>query len=168
MSSFEPSAISASNGDAAAGLAWKAVALLAGAELLHDDQLVRTAVRAVRSVAGRQNSDGTYLLASRSDNLESLWFHELQIAHAVASLGLQTGDPDLLASASRAARFHMNETQPDHATNQPWGLSAFLINADTHLMAEGLVHAAAVDQPERLSGISLILLADALYSWRRR
>ena len=168
FAALDGGALPAAKGDAVAGLAWNCMALLAGGELLHDDRLVRTALRAIRAVVSRQQSTGGYLEASKSGNPETLWFHELQIAHAVASIGLQAADPGIKLSAVRAALLHMNETQPDHATNHPWGLSAFLIDPETHLMAEGLIHAAAVEQPERLSGISLILLADALYSWRRR
>ena len=168
IAALDAGALPATKGDVIAGLAWNCMALFAGGELLHDDRLMRTALRASRAVVSRQQSAGGYLQASKSDNPETFWFHELQIAHAIASIGLQAADMEIKLSAVRAALFHMNETQPDHATNQPWGLSAFLIDPQTHLMAEGLIHAAAVEQPERLSGVSLILLADALYSWRRR
>lgn len=168
IASLKPGDLPAGDGDTVAGLIWKSLALYAGGELLHDDRFLRTSIGAARLIASRQQASGAYLLPSRSDNPETLWFHELQIVHAVASLGMQAADAGLVASARRAAEFHLNETQPDHATNQPWGLPAFLIHADTHVMADALLHAANVEQPRQLSGVSLILIADALYSCRRR
>ena len=160
--------IPADRGGEVAGMCWAALAVHAGGELLHEERPLVAAGRAVRAVVARQRPAGGYLVARGSDNPETLWFHELQVAHAVASYAMQAGDPVALDSAVRAARFHMNETQPDHATNQPWGLSAFLADAGTHVMADGQLHAANVQQPERVDGASLILLSDALYSVRRR
>ena len=127
----------------------------------------------LRARHARQRPAGGYLLAEGSDNPETLWYHELQIVHAVASLGLQGDDVGLKTSAATAAAWHMNETQPDHATNHPWGLPAFLIDPSTHVMADGLLHAATAQESAAregggVSGVSLILIADALYSCRRR
>jgi hypothetical protein len=151
----------------AAGACWAALAVHAGGELLHEDRPLRIAGGTIRAVVARQQAAGGFLAARGSDNPETLWFHELQIAHALASYAMQAGDPVALDSARRAAQFHLNETQPDHATNQPWGLTAFLADERTHVMADGQLHAASVQQPDRLDGVTLILLADALYSLRR-
>jgi hypothetical protein len=151
----------------AAGVAWSALAVYRGGELLHDDRLIDWAGQVFHGLIACQRADGPYLLPSRSDNPEILWYHELQILHAIGSYALQTGDEAALASARRAAAYHLNETQPDHATNEPWGLPAFLCDPQTHLMADQLLHTAAVQQPGRAGGVTLILLADTLYSLRR-
>lgn len=161
-------ALPAADGDATASLAWWALAVFRGGELLDDPRGVAASHRAMRAVATRQHDSGCYLTAEARDNPETLWFHELQIAHAVGSYAMQSGDAELQRSAARAAQYHMEETQPDHATNQPWGLSAFLVDTQTHIMAEGLLHAATVQHPGRLDAVTLILLADTLYSLRRQ
>jgi len=167
-----PDAVPAADGAKLAAIAWAALAAHRGGELLHDDRTVAAAGRAFRAIIARQAPAGPYLVATARDNPETLWFHELQVAHAVASYALQSGEAGALASGRRAAAWHLNETQPDHATNQPWGLTAFLAEPDARVMADGLLHAAAVQQaagdaPAEPDAVTLILLADALYSLRR-
>jgi hypothetical protein len=106
-----------------------------------------------------------------SDNPETHAFHELVILHAAASYAVQTEDRALAAAIARATRFHLHETQPDHATHQPWGLFAFLWNPDTRSMGEGMLQAAAQSpglhaEPSGASDVTLMLLADALYCLR--
>jgi len=168
VNEMKQATIPGNRAEAVVELAWKALALFTGGELLHDERIMAGAGRAVRAIVTCQQSAGPYFLPSHRDNPETLWLAELQTLHAVASFGLQSKDPVAIASASLAAAYHQEETQPDHASGQPWGLPAFLISPQTHLMADGLLHAAAVEQPAGLSGVSLILIADALYSWRRR
>ena len=105
----------AAHGPAAAALVWSALAC-------HDDGPFR------RLVAGQQPS-GALLRASSADNPETHWYHELVILHALADHGLRTADPAVWAAVGRACEFHLNETEPDHATGQPWGLPAFVRGA---------------------------------------
>jgi hypothetical protein len=104
------------------------------------------------------------LSATASDNPETHWYHELVVLHAATVYAAQTGDGALSAAIARNAEFHQDETQPDHATNQPWGLAAFIRNPATRPLADGMLHAAATIG--RGSGVTSILLADALYCLR--
>ena len=70
------------------------------------------------------------------------------------------------AAVARATEYHQRETQPDHATTQPWGLFAFAWNPQTHPLADQLLHAVQVQHAGTPDGVSLILLADALYCLR--
>lgn len=148
-------------GDRVAAAAWGALAKLAmgmpaGAGPLATIQ---------RLVAGQQPG-GAFLLAGRGDNLESLWFHELAILHAVASFAVQARQPGLWPAVARAVRYHVEETQPDHATNQPWGMTAFLLEPDGWPLADSMLHAAsshAAVEGDASQGLTLMLLADALY-----
>ena len=54
------------------------------------------------------------------------------------------------------------EIQPDHATSQPWALFAFIWNPATRYLADQVLHTARSTS----DGVSLILLADALYCVR--
>jgi hypothetical protein len=118
----------------------------------------------VRAVVERQTRAGPFLAAGPADNPETHWYHELVILHAVASYAAHTGDPTAFAAAARAAEFHQNETQPDHATNQPWALFAFLISPHTLPQADQILHAAMTLAEG--SAVTSILLADALYCLR--
>jgi hypothetical protein len=74
------------------------------------------------------------------------------------------------AAVARATAFHQRETQPDHASAQPWGLFAFICNPQTRPLADHMLHAATVQAASGAGGVNdgvaLILLADALYCLR--
>jgi hypothetical protein len=107
---------------------------------------------------------GTFLKAGAGDNPETHWYHELLLLHAATSYAATTRDPAVEAAVARAAAFHLNETQPDHATNQPWALAAFARSAETRPVADQMLHSAATITGR--SGVTSILLADALYCLR--
>jgi hypothetical protein len=114
----------------------------------------------------QQRDSGAFLHASPADNPETHWYHELVLLHAAASYAVQAEDRPLSAAVARNAAFHLRETQPDHATSQPWALFAFLWNPETRTMADGLLHAARAQNPSAHSILSSTLLADALYCLR--
>ena len=117
----------------------------------------------IRRVIASQDDRGTFLRfdGNAGDNPEPWWYHELVLLHAVSSYALLTSDAAALHSAKRAAAFHHAETQPDHATGQPWGVHAFLLDLETSPTADLLLLAAGVNGAGGLSAVSRILLADA-------
>jgi hypothetical protein len=119
-------------------------------------------------VRSQQSNDppGQFLRASAEDNPDSHGYHELVLLHAAASYAVQAEDRTAASAVAKATDFHLRETQPDHATSQPWGLFAFVWNERTRPVADQLLHAAAVNRPAGADGVSLILLADALYCLR--
>lgn len=125
------------------------------------------AERAVMDLLAAQLPSGEFLLATRSDNPEPHWYHELVILHAVASFALHSGRAEAWAAVERAAEFHLSETQPDHATTEPWGLFAFVRCVDTLPLADQLLHAVQTQHPHGLDRVSWMLLRDALYCLRR-
>ena len=167
-SPLDPTApLPAASGAAASAAAWNALAL----HVAGDDSWRGLAATTFDAFARRQLPSGQFLAASHSDNPETHWYHELVILHAVASFAIQTGGANLLAAAARNAAFHQAETQPDHATHQPWGLAAFILNPTTHPLADQLLHSATTlpgAGGPTVSGITSILLADALYCLRPR
>ncbi len=154
-------------GASAAESAWTALALhVAGKVYVRDawtDLASHTFGKLMKSQQAQADSRGTFLEASPADNPEPHAYHELVLLHAAASYAVQTEDRTLAAAVARNAEFHLNETQPDHATAQPWGLFAFIWNPATRGLADQVLHAARVNQPDGLDGVSLMLLADALY-----
>lgn len=137
--------------------------------LLSDTSVTRLATRkpgkhivqALKRFCERQVSSGTYLENHRGVNPETWWYHELVLLHALTSFAILNNDAETLASARRAARFHHAETQPDHATSQPWAIHAFLMEDETFPTADLMLLAANVNQPGGLDAVSRILLADA-------
>jgi len=159
--------IAARDGAAAAGRAWDALARFAIGRALGRESMAHRAGAALRGLAKRQTGAGPFLLATASDNPEAHWYHELVILHALASYAAQGHDEAVWAAVRRNAAFHLNETQPDHATNQPWGLIAFVGDPATRPIADGMLHAASAlagaTGGEARSAVTSILLADALY-----
>lgn len=133
----------------------------------HDAAMSSSAQAAFETLVRCQHPQGTFLTPAPSDNPETFWYHELVLLHAATLYAADAPDPALLAAIARAAEFHQNETQPDHATSQPWALAAFARSPATEPMADQLLHAAATLAKPGDSAITSILLADALYSIAR-
>jgi hypothetical protein len=113
-------------------------------------------------LADGQQSSGALLKPDPSQNPEAAWFTELVLLHALTAFAVRTGNAALQATASRAAAYHLDETQPDHATSEPWGLLAFILHPNTHSLADQMLHTIRVLYPAGLNGVAAILLADVL------
>lgn len=151
----------ASVGNRICTIAWSALALYA-ADTTSD--LARRGADILTRLGSAQRPDGSFFTPARADNPETLWYHELVLLHAVSSYALLTNTPHLLDAAQRAALYHLHETQPDHATTQPWALNAFLLSPDTYPLADQLLHTLQTQHPTGPDPISSILLADTLLS----
>jgi hypothetical protein len=156
--------IPAARGDLAAEAAWTAAALYQAGKVFIRDAWTDLAAATFGRLTRAQRDGGAFLATSGSDNPEPAWYHELALLHAAATYAVQAEDRAVARTVARATAFHQNETQPDHATTQPWALFAFIWNESTRPMADQLLHAAAMRSPP--DGVSLILLADALYCLR--
>jgi hypothetical protein len=142
---------------------WAALACFAADR---DSQIAR---EAFARIVARQRPDGAFARASPVDGMEAWGYDELVTLHAVASYAAASGDPAAREAAFANAAFQQAELQPDHATNQPWGLHAFVWNPATRGVADQLLHAAGTVGGDRAGGSSAltsILLADALYCLR--
>lgn len=160
-------ALPASLGSAAAQAAWTALALWAAGRVFVRDAWTDLAADAFGRLTRAQHVSGTFLTATASDNPETLWYHELVILHAAASYAVQAEDRTVAAAVKRNSAYHLRETQPDHATTQPWGLFAFVWNPPTRPLADQLLHAAKAQHAGgAVGGVSSLLLADALYCLR--
>jgi hypothetical protein len=155
--------IPAGRGSTATEAAWTALALHAAGKIFIRDAWTDLASDFFGKLCRAQTPSGTFLTARSSDNPETHWYHELLLLHAAASYAVQSEDRTVAAAVAKNAEFHQNETQPDHATNQPWTLFAFIWNPRTRPLAEQILHTASIQNSGSQSGISLMLLADALY-----
>jgi hypothetical protein len=158
-------AASAAAGSAVAEACWIALTLHAAGMELARDAWKDLAADVFGRLPHWQQPNGQFLTANASDQPETLAYHELVILHAAASYAAQSQSRPLSAAVAAATVYHQQQTQPDHATSQPWGVFAFAWNRPTRPLADALLHAAAI-QAAPLSatgGVGLMLLADALY-----
>lgn len=158
--------MSASRGGVASEAAWTALALHVAGKVYVRDAWTDLAGDTFGRITRAQQPNGTFLQADAADNPEPNWYHELTILHAAASYAVQAEDRSVAAAVARAANYHLAETQPDHATGQPWGLFAFIWAPATRPLADQLLHAMTLTQPGGTQGVPLMLLADALYCLR--
>jgi hypothetical protein len=156
----------ASRGGVAVEAAWTALALYVAGKVYIRDAWTDLAADTFGRLTRGQQSSGAFLQTTASDNPESTWYHELAILHAAASYAVQAEDRTVAAAVARAAAYHVAETQPDHATEQPWGLFAFIWSPSARPLADQLLHAMTINQPGGARGVPLMLLADALYCLR--
>lgn len=114
----------------------------------------------------RQLATGEFFGVNPAAAPDLHWYDELCVLHAVASFAAMTADADSIAAVKRAALFHTYETQPDHATTQPWAVHAFAAHEQTHPVAELLLHSAMAQHAGRLDAVGKILIADAVLAMR--
>ena len=162
--------IDASHGEHVAEACWSALALHVAGKVFIRDGFTDLAGDVFGKLLACQTPTGPFLTATASDNLETTTYYELAILHAAASYAVQCESRGMAKAVMKATQFHLNETQPDHATNQPFGLFGFIWNAQTHLMADSMLHALSVnhgsDNIADTSGITAMLLADTLQCLR--
>jgi hypothetical protein len=156
----------ASRGDVVTEAAWTALALFSAGRLLVRDAWTDLASDTLGRLTRGQTAEGTFLIPGPSDNAETWWYHELVLLHAAASYAVQAEDRTVATAVARATEHHLRETQPDHATAQPWALFAYIWDERARPLADQVLHTSAVHRPAGPDGVSLILLADALYCLR--
>ncbi|MCC7351789.1 MAG: hypothetical protein IT446_14610 [Phycisphaerales bacterium] len=155
---WPPERLPANLAEPAAIACWNALTLFITGQdsaRTHFDQLV-----------ARQQPEGSFLYATPSDSPDMRWYYELVLLHALCSYAAQSGDKAAATAVRRNALFHLEESQPDHATNHPWGLFAFIWVAEARPLADQLLHTLQTQHPEGIGGIAAILVADALLCLR--
>lgn len=95
---------------------------------------------------------------------------ELSSLHALWHLGVERNRPELMQQALGAARWHVQELQPDNATNHPWAVHVFVVlwrldkSDAAHLHAQTLLNNCQVQtgQADRFSACILLDAAKCL------
>lgn len=149
----------ASRGASATESAWMALSLHVAGKLFIRDAWTDLASHTFGRLAQARTSHGPFLTVTPSDNPETHWYHELVLLHAAASYAVQAEDRPLAAIVRATSLHHFAETQPDHATPQPWALFPFIWNPASHPVADQILHTSQINP----TPLSLMLLADALY-----
>jgi hypothetical protein len=149
-------------GGAATEAAWMALALQVAGKIYIRDAWTDLASDLFGKITKAQAATGAFLTTTPSDNPEIHWFHELVLLPATATYAVMTENRPLSIAVAKNAQFHVEQTQPDHATNQPWALFPFIWNSSTRTLADAALHSANTVR----SPLTSILLADALYCLR--
>ncbi|MEM9252598.1 MAG: hypothetical protein AAGB29_09650 [Planctomycetota bacterium] len=99
------------------------------------------------------------------------WYRELVAIHALGALALSS-QPDrrLLTRLQRAVMYHLENTQPDHTTAQPWGVAAFAFFPEAIPFADQQLHDAQANWTTAGPASALLpglILADAAHTLAR-
>jgi hypothetical protein len=160
---WDATSVWAGRGGSASEACWIAAALHKAGKVYVRDAWVDLASDLFGKVVKAQGASGAFLEAAASDSPEARWFDELAMLHAAAAYAVMAEDKTVAAAVKRNTEFHLRETQPDHATNQPFGLFAFIWNNQTRSLADQMLHNVAMGP---VDGVSQILLADTVQSLR--
>ena len=115
----------------------------------------------VHRIVERPGEGGSLHPRGGDDSLDAWTYRELCGLHALANLALLSRNLRWARRVQDVARYHMQTTQPDHVTSQPWALFAFLWNESTRPLAEQQLHDAAAAGGGRAGALAAMLLADA-------
>lgn len=110
---------------------------------------------------------GSLHVQSIDDQLDAWTYRELAALHAGANLALVCERDDWRKRVLAAAGFHLQHTQPDYTTYEPWGVFAFLWSSETTIFADQQLHDTAANLQLSHGSAALmagLLLADAARS----
>ncbi|GEM_PF-4201739 len=98
--------------------------------MLLEQELEVTAERGIverlwRGAMAEQDGEGRWHRQDVETNLDAFVYDEFTAIHAAANVGIAAGNAELLKAVRRSVRYHVENTQPDNTTNQPWGLAGF-------------------------------------------
>lgn len=112
----------------------------------------------------RPGEGGSLHRMNADESLDGWTWRELVGLHALAHVCVLAPSPMRLNRLQEVASYHLDNTQPDNTTNQPWGLPGFVLGGAVTLaeqqLHDVLAHATtlASRRPPLLTGL---LLADA-------
>ncbi len=92
-------------------------------------------------------------------------YDELCGLHALANLALGRRNRAWAHRVEQIALHHMNHTQPDHVTTQPWAVFAFVWSSQTRHFADQVIHDATAGRDgstRPMDPVAAMLLADAV------
>ncbi len=140
---------------------WAALIRFVGGHRFSQPDWIESGRVTLDSLIAHQQPDGQFVAANPSMNPESRWYEELITLHAITNFAMHAPSSGRWDAVRRSAQFHLLETQPDHATAEPWGLLAFIRYAPA--LADQMLHAMSMQYPNGLTAIPLLLLQDVRY-----
>ncbi|MEX0775357.1 MAG: hypothetical protein WD042_06535 [Phycisphaeraceae bacterium] len=151
-------------GDRLTLVLWYALCLQDQAIALGRDIDLELTDAVVHSALAQPGPGGTLQRHDPELSLDAWTYDELVGLHALANLALGRRNPTWLARVQEIAAWHLENTQPDNTTTQPWALLAFLASPQTHSFADQQIHDAtthATGDAPVVNTLTALLLADA-------
>ena len=155
-------------------LLWQALCLVQAAHALPDtprhQAAGQEALDAVNQLLEQFQSDGPLHPRDANDQLDAWTYRELAAAHALSHLARPAGESALQQRVVDVARYHLQCTQPDYTTYEPWGMPAFAQVPDTLIFVDQQLHDVSTNV--HLSGdasalVPALLLADTACAMRQ-
>lgn len=140
---------------------WHALCLLEQSKLANRDVDVEVVDSIVHRVISRPGEQGSLHPRDEDESLDAWTYRELYGLHALANLALLRRNRAWSARVEEVAMHHLENTQPDNTTNEPWALFAFLWSAQTRSFAEQQIHDATT---QGVGPVAAMLMADAANS----
>jgi len=147
--------------------AWDALSLESWVDQTGTAEDARSESPVWPAIRAAQQPAGNFFVVDSHASPEVRWYQELAMLQAMASHDVCWRGKILSPESSRNALYHLEETQPDHATTQPWGLLAFILHPQTLSLADQMLHSVQTQRPHVNDPATLMLLADTLYSLRQ-
>ncbi len=149
-------------------LLWQALCLDEVAMLTGDSAGRNAVVEVVEPILADPGEGGSLHPQDPDESLDAWTYRELCGLHALYRLAIHAPPDRATAWMARVAeitRFHVDNTQPDNTTNQPWAWAAFAARPETRSFAVQQLHDASA---HGVSLVAAMLLADALHAGARR
>lgn len=137
---------------------WQALCVLEQALAAGRDVDVEVVDGVVHQIVSRPGRDGALHPMNGDESLDAWTYRELCGLHALASLSLLRRNRAWAAHVERVAWHHVENTQPDNTTSQPWGWFGFFWSPKTRSFAEQQLHDATANDAGL---VAALLLADA-------
>lgn len=129
---------------------WSALCLFEQATVAGRDADVELVDAVVHQVTVRDGPDGSLHPKStvmdrqgEQGSLDAWTYRELCGLHALANLAVMRPNDGWAKRVEQIALYHLQHTQPDHTTNQPWGVFGFLWSPRTRIFGLQQIHDAS-------------------------
>lgn len=144
---------------------WECLCLYQLSMMTADEPLWKKVVAQVRGLLEKPGEYGALHVHDPADSLDAWTYRELVGLHALFHLAVLMEDEAIKRRCGEIAQYHLDNTQPDNTTNQPWGVAAFLSDANTASMGIQQMHDATAQgsssQSQNVGLVAAMLLADA-------
>lgn len=137
---------------------WQAWNLLQIGSLRHADSDIELARDVIWQIIDRPVTDKALTEQDPEESLDGWTYRELVAMHALSNAALHDRNEAWADRLEQIAVYHLNVTQPDHCTSEPWGLFGFLWSDQSRMFGIQQIHDV---KAYGLVGVGRILLADA-------
>ncbi len=141
---------------------WRTLGLATAAQIAQRDVDLEVVDAIVNAIVQRPGPEDALTPLDPEQSPDAWVYQELTGLHALANLALLRRSRSWATRVRQVGEHHLERTQPDHVTGEPWALFAFLWSPTTRLFAQQQLHDAAAYRAHRVAGLLLTDAAIAL------